>query len=203
MTQLGTLYGRLERRTRELSERFLVSLQHAHIGVRPCETVHRDGRAYLVCRLQVLWGEFSRELIVQSALGGRQTRTGKVLTKAPTVNTMADIRRVLGESRLQGPRMRWEDPSFAVRHARTLKVANYDQINIGLGSASLDEIKPLRNFLVHPNEDTRLKYEQVIRNRGAQGICPDRFMLQPVFGGSTLFDTWIQRLLLAAWNSVE
>ncbi len=196
---LPLLYARYERRSRELSDRFRASL----LSSFPCESIHPDGRLYLLCRLQALWGEFSRELIVRSALGGCRTRRGVILAKAPGVNNMADIRRALGKTMLQSPGMYWEDPKSAVMYANALKVNNYQEISKGLASAKTEDIKSLRNFIVHPNAWTRLRYEQVARNLRMSGMSPDRMLSQPIPGGATLFESWVHQLLIAAWNSVE
>ena len=118
-----------------------------------CQPIHRDGRAHLVVRLQHLWGEFSRELIVKSAMGGCRTRTGRILSRVAGVQKVSDIPAITSK-RLAGPGSNWEDPKFAITQARMLRVENYVEINLGLASANVSEIKCVRNFIVHPNSFT-------------------------------------------------
>ena len=56
-----------------------------------CEPVHKDGRAYLVIWLQDLWGQFCRELVLRSAIGGCETRTGLRLKRVPGIKHVHDI----------------------------------------------------------------------------------------------------------------
>lgn len=195
---------RYERRSRDLSRRFLASMPPHRTDEMPCEEIHADGRAHLICRLQILWAEFSRELIVKSAIGGCRTRNGRVLSSAPQVKTVADVSNVLGaKSGLQSPHMKWEEAEFSVRCAQTLRLGNVEEINRGLGSAQISNIKTLRNFLVHPNKRTRTRYEQVARDLAMPGLRPDELLSQRTLGGPTMFETWIERLLIAASNAVE
>ena len=99
--------------------------------------------------------------------------------------------------------MYWEEPQKAIGYANTLHVNNYNEISKGIGSARIDEIKSIRNFITHPNERTRPNFEQIARNRMMLGLSPDRMLTQQLSGGETLFETWVDQLLIAAWNSIE
>lgn len=98
--------------------------------------------------------------------------------------------------------MNWDDPRFALQQASTLQIANYNQVSIGLSSAQTQDMKFVRNFIVHPNEYTRLRYEQVARSLGSQGFSYDHLLSQRIAGGATIFESWVHQLLGAAWNAV-
>lgn len=200
LSQLYTLYYR---RSLSLNARFLSRLPTDPAEARVCEPIHRDGRGFLVIKLQHLWGEFCRELVVRSAIGGCETRTGQTLPRVPGVKYVADIPRVT-QKPLSGPGTRWEDPGFAIDQARRLQVTNHNEIGLGLGSVSnsLDNLKCVRNFIVHPNRNTRGRYYHMTRTIGFSGIPPDHLLHQSLPGGVTIFEDWVSSLTIAAWNAV-
>ena len=196
------LYRRYVARNRLLLQFYGCPLPQSLVEKEICVPVHRYGRAFLVVRLQHLWGEFSRELVVRSALGHCKTRTGRELPRVPSVLSFADIPKITGKP-MAGRGANWDDPSFALRQANTLNVVNYNEILLGLGSADLSDIRCVRNFIVHPNSFTRANYVQLTRNLGLIGLEPDLLLAHKVIGGATMFDSWIEDLLNAAWKAVE
>ena len=203
MKSLMHLYGRYGTRSLTLTSRFVGQLPADPLEMRSCKLIHRDGRAYLLVRLQHLWGEFCRELVVRSAVGGHATRTGQTLPRVPGVKCVRDIPNITNNP-LSGPRTYWEDPTFAIDQARVLHVANYNEISLGLGSVSTDlaNLKCARNVIVHPNANTYGKYIQMTRSIGFTRLSPDQFLHQHLPGGVTVFDTWVSVFLTAAWNAV-
>ena len=200
---LSALYGSYVARSRSLLSRFAVSRQAV---VTICEPLHRDGATFLVVRLQHLWGEFCRELVVRSATGGCTTRTGLYLPPAPGVNHVRDIPNIirrLTKEQFSGSRSHWEDPSFALRHAQRLQVANLSQMSLGLGSVTiLDQLKSVRNFIVHPNDNTGPKYLQTARALRFRGMPPIQLINQRYLGGATIFEMWASELEAAAYAAV-
>ena len=203
---LIALYGLYVARTVSLLSRFDASLPEKPAEKAVCEPVHRDGSAFLVVRLQHLWGEFCRELVVRSAMGGCVTRTGYHLMPAPNVKCVRDIPLVIRQSTkrpFSGPGSQWEDPQFAIGLAKSLQVANLNQITLGLSSVTtLDHLKRVRNFVVHPNEITAWKYYQTARILGFPGLPPIQLINQLLPGGATILHAWVSDLETAAWNAV-
>ena len=197
------LYGRYDMRSLVLTSRFVGQLPADAVEMRTCKPIHSDGRAYLLIRLQLLWGEFCRELVVRSALGGHETRTGQSLPRAPGVRYVRDIPNIT-KNPLSGPKSYWEDPAFTIRQAKLLQVANYNDINLGVGSIAteLANLKCVRNFVVHPNAKTAAKYMQMTRAIGFTKLPPDELLHQHLPGGVTVFDSWVDVFLTAAWNAV-
>lgn len=126
---------------------------------------------------------------------------------APSVKHVRDIPLVTGQFTKQpffGPGSQWEDPDYAIRQANYLNVANYAQLSVGLGSVTtiLGYLKRVRNFIVHPNIETRNRYVQTMRVLGHRGLSPIELMNQPMRGGITILNHWVSALETAAWNAV-
>ncbi len=200
---LTSLYERYKRRSSSLNARFMVKLPENPDERVACEPMHQDGRAYLVARLQHLWGEFCRELVVKSALGGCETRTGKILPHASGVKRVSDVPQI-AKTPLAGVRSNWDDPEFTIDQAMRLKVANFNDIELGLAPVSIvaDNIRCVRNYIVHPNSRTSSRYAQTARVLGFSGLPPDQLLSRTVPGGETVFENWLSILILAAWSSV-
>ena len=200
---LLSLYGSYVNRCRALDARLTVRLPANLTEAQIYEPVHRDGFAFLVVRLQHLWGEFCRELVVRSAMGGCFTRTGQNLPAAPGAKHVRDLP---GITRLPfaGRGTYWEEPNFVIRQARRLSVTNHLNIDLGVSSASvyLAELKTVRNFVTHPNRETAATYAQLAASRGLTKLPPEHFLRLVSPGGATTFETWTQRLTIAAWNAV-
>lgn len=198
---LSRLYKRYAARNALMLERFLSPAPFDTYAARFCSQTHKDGRAHLVVRLQHLWGEFSKELVLKSAIGDGFTRFGKMLVRVGTMKSPPSNQKLV-DTLKSGPSTHWEDPDYAITQAQKFSVVNYHEISLGLGSAGLHEIKAVRNYIVHPTRNSREKFERAARNRGASGANPDIFVKQRTLGGSTLFEEWSSNLLLAAWNAI-
>ena len=163
----------------------------------------------MVVRLQSLWAEFCRELIVRSAIGGCATRTIQSLPEAMNVKIVKNVQDIVEtqspKGKYSGFGARWEEPTYAIQQAQKLRVANFGNISLGLGIAATDcaNLKAVRNFIVHPNQHTRGRYEQVALVLGYQGITPSQLVNQRSQGGTTIFDGWVAILNLAARNAVD
>ena len=204
---LSSLYDSYAKRSQAILSCSVASLPLDPAEMAVCEPVHQNGGAFLVVRLQALWAEFCRELIVRSAIGNCQSRTGLLVAPALRVKHVRDlpgITRQFTKQPFAGPGAQWEDPVFAIRQARFLGVSNLNQISIGLGSVttSLGYLKRVRNFIVHPNRDTKAKYIQTARTLGFLGAFPTQLVNQHLPGGVTILATWVSDLEIAAWNAV-
>ena len=197
------VYGAYVRRSQALDSRLAVQLPINPDDAKLCEPVHRDALGFLAIRLQHLWGEFCRELVVRSALGNCSTRSGQHVPPAPGAQRVRDLPAI---SRLpfSGRGTFWEDPTFALRQARRLKVFNYNSISLGLSSVAtvVYDLKTVRNFITHPNRTTAAEYAQLSRASGSRGLTPEQFLRQLTPGGATNFETWTRLLTAAAWNAV-
>ena len=196
------VFGRFIARTNALIQRFHSPLPRKQSEQVVCQPVHIESRLYLVIRLQMLWGEFCHQLVVRSALGGLRTLRGHVISPAPGVRRLADIQGTVKKP-LSGPGANWHLPAFSVAQASALKVANYNEINTGLGAANVADLIRVRNYIVHPNESTRVEYFQATRNLASIGMGPDALIASRRTGGATLFETWVADCHTAAWNAIQ
>lgn len=167
-----------------------------------CTPVHEDARLFLVVRLQWLWSEFCRALVIDSALGGARTRGGRVLPRAPGVSRIADLRTLAGKP-ISGPGANWHDPQFAVGIASRLSTANYYEISTGLGSANVDELRLTRNYIVHPNQVTKAGFDQVTRSRGLMRADALTLIAHRSAGGVRVVEAWVSDLQTAALNATR
>ena len=197
------LYGAFLSRSHALDSRLAVQLPAHPQEAKMCLLVHGDALIFLAIKLQHVWGEFCRELVVRSTLGNCSTRSGQ---RVPPSSGALRVRDLPNISRLPfwGRGTYWEDPKFALRQARRLNVVNYQSISLGLTSASsvLDELKTVRNFITHPNRSTAAEYTQLTRTKGLRGLSPEQFLQERTPGGATIFENWTRQLATAAWNAV-
>ncbi len=198
------IYKRYAIRTKSMEARFLARLPADAAQLRECELVHGDGLAYLAIRLQHLWGEFCRELVVRSAIGRCKTDSGRILPAVRLVKNTGHIAVILGMD-LANPKTRWEQPKYAKQHAKTLGVANYNEIDLGLSSVSdtASRLRTVRNFLVHPNKHTAARYFQLTRMYGLRGFPPEQLLRSTLPGGATVFERWSAEFLNAAKTAVH
>lgn len=160
-------------------------------------TVFLSSRLFFVIRLQTLWGEFCRNLVVRSALGQVKTLSGTVVANAPGVSALGDIAKITGKP-ITGPGANWHIPTFAVNSANALQTLNYPQISAGLGSVNGSDLRSVRNYIVHPSELTKSQFDQTALNLGIIGAGPVDLISAPLHGGSNIFESWVLDLQTAA-----
>jgi hypothetical protein len=168
-----------------------------------CPGVHKDAGAFMLVRLQLLWAEFCRELVMTSALGGCQTVTGTVLGPGAAVTSPNDIKQVV-DNETRGRPPPWHIPNFAVTIAQNLGAQNFRQLQLALSRVSpVDDLKVVRNYIVHPWKPTRLAYVQVSRNLGAPGIDPVSLLAIRDSNGNSMFRNWVIQLQNIALDAIR
>lgn len=198
---LERIYYRLERRCNQLIHWLDV---WPYQGQRNEIAIEIIRPAFLANRLQLLWGEFCCELIVRSAMGQCHTRTGNPVSRILGVKKVSDIAAVAGKP-LAGIGAKWEEPSYAIDFSAKLGIANRSEVSAGLAAAdlsNLEDLRILRNYVIHPNRRTGQIYATMVQRYGLAGTRPDGFMRHKSAGG-TIWEIWIGNLLDAAWNAVE
>ncbi len=198
MRALHELYAHFVSRTD-----FLVRKFEAPLASDACIPIHADGRMRMLIRLQHLWAEFCRELVTRSALGGCQTLSGRLLGRVSGVSDWRDIERTAWKESNRRPPP-WHQPKFTLGVANKLAVQNLAQISLGLGAVSpADDLTDIRNYIVHPNERTKLAYNRVTYKLGARGLEPDMLLTSRQIGGATLFEAWVAELQTVAFNAIR
>ena len=149
-----------------------------------------------------LRGEFCRELLVRSSVGGFSTIGGTQLPQVVGISHPRDVDRVAQQT-LGRSTIAWHVPQLAGRVTRTLSPANETQIVTALSSTSpVDDIRTIRNYIVHPNAGTRSRYSAVARRYGVFDSDPDVLLSANIsLGNITRFEYWIIQLQAVALNA--
>ncbi len=199
--KLGSIYARFYYRTDQIAEIFRTPLPSNSQESQSCQPMHQAGEVQLINRLLVLWGEYCWNLVIISALGDALTIQGTLLSPSTGVRGFSDIRAKLGVNFGAGPRTKWDEPQWALQCANALSPTNMNQIGLGLTGVSVDSLKSVRNFLVHPNERTRNIYQNLAQALGYHGIGPKTLLNSNLGMGSTVLESWIADFQNAARNS--
>ena len=197
---LDKLYFRFASRLWRMSE--LYRIESGAVELHP---ERRDGRLFCVVRLQHLWGEFCRELITRSSIGGARTMEGTRLPRVSGVRQWKDVEKIARETTGRRLDVPWHIPEQSARIALKLAPKNATQIVTALSSVSpIDEIRAIRNYVVHPNLDTRVKYGAAARRAGALDPDPDPDILltTKVYPGNvTRFEYWAAQIRIVALDA--
>lgn len=160
-----------------------------------CELPHVYSAQFSAVRLQMLWGQFCKRVIIESALGNVLTSSGQTLSSRikTTKGFKAQIRKV-----------NWHIPPDALKQARKWQVENYNQIALGLTSAPMSDVNAFRNYLVHPGEGS---VEKLINAFPILRITPEsnpyNLLSYTIPGGQSRFEDWVDRLMIAALEAVR
>ena len=191
--KLGIIYARFAGRTDRILTAFQTPLPANAAEAENCRPIHTAGAAFLVNRLQMLWGEYCRNLVILSARGNALTVAGKLISPAPDLAGFPQIKAVLGNSFGSGPNTHWDDRDWAIGRANLLKPVNGNQINIGLGTAPIKDLKVVRNFLIHPNQRTKRAYLELARRLGYPGLEPNSLLATDWGDGIDVIGSWVKQ----------
>ena len=189
--KLGIIYARFAGRTDRILTAFQTPLPANAAEAENCRPIHIAGAAFLVNQLQMLWGEYCRNLIILSARGNALTVAGKLISPAPGLAGFPQIKAVLGNSFGGGPNTHWDDRDWAIGRSNLLKPVNGNQINIGLGTAPIKDLKVVRNFLIHPNQRTKSDYLKLARYLGYPDLEPNSLLAADWGDGVDVIGSWV------------
>ena len=180
-----------------LHDRFLAI--SADVGCAGCQSAG-FGEAILVPWLQTKWSEFTRDLIVASALGTRRTRRTSV-KPVSGVRSRYDAERIVKAAATRTAQKRgtpypvWHSPSFAVEVGSLIGLNNLPRIEVTLGSTIVPrQITDFRNYLVHPSNRTRQRYEELQAKLGMLRAEPEDLLHQLQSPNLTVFTSWVREL---------
>jgi hypothetical protein len=200
---LRELYSHFVARTNLLVEKYDFPIPPDTSHRDMCNAIHSDGRALMIIRLQLLWGEFCRELVMRSALGGYLTITGTFPSASPALLSLQAIQQAINLER-RGRPPAWHSPVFALAVARRLNIQNYDQVSLALTQASpVDDLRTIRNYIVHPSEFTRIPYVNITWRLGSPGTDPVSLLAVRLPGGATRYETWVADLQTMVLDAVR
>ena len=203
---LGELYAHFVSRTNRLADAYKPESVAGLENIAARQAFHRDSRLYCVIRLQHLWGEFCRELVTRSSIGGVSAIGGTRLPGVRGVRNWRDVERIASES-LRGRReIAWHVPERVVGIARKLSPANESRItdSLAVAGSPAPEIRIVRNYLVHPNADTWIRYNRLSRELGVFDSDPDALLTANVPQRDvTRFEYWVIRLQAIALDAAR
>ena len=196
------LYTGFASRTDRMVELYNVTTNLGSKTEPICPQIERDSRLFCVIRLQHLWGEFCRELLVRSSIGGATTIGGLYLPRASGIKRPSDVTRVARRT-LKQRHIAWHIPDNIARIANEIAPANENEIIIAVNSVSpVANILAIRNYLVHPNPRTRLAYSNAAIELGMPDSDPDTLLCARISpGGVTRFESWIIQLQAIALSA--
>ena len=204
-SRLDLAAATFNRKTEELHTKFLAISSDPTCA--ECQSAG-FGEAILVAWLQEAWIEFTRKLIVASALGTRRRR-GTTFRAIPGVKSEADAERIVKVAASCTAFKRgtvypvWHAPHFAIEVGSLIGLRNLPNLEFALGSTIVPEqITAFRNYLVHPSEKTRKKYEGLQAKLGHH-LEPEILLHQRQGPGLTVFTSWIRELERIANNSTQ
>lgn len=203
---LGELYAHFVSRTNRLADVYKPDVAAGLENRAAHRAFHRDSQLYRVIRLQHLWGEFCRELVTRSSIGGVRTIGGTRLTGVRGVRVWKDVERVARESIGGRREIAWHVPERVVGIARKLSPANVSQItnSLSVAESPAPEIRIARNYLVHPNADTWIRYNRLSRELGVFDSDPEALLTANVPQRDvTRFEYWIIRLQTIALDAAR
>ena len=166
------------------------------------------GEAILAAWLQTEWGNFTRNLIVASALGTR--RSGTPVKAIAGVRSPADAEKMVRTAAACAAKIRgtsypvWHAPLFAIEVGSLIGLHNQPKLEVVLGATLVPgQIADFRNYLVHPGDKTRKKYEGLQAKLGMFGMEPEDLLHQFQGPGLTVFTSWIRELQRIADDSTR
>ena len=160
-------------------------------------------RGFLVNRFFHLWGEYCRHVVTASALGGYRTLGGVFLNGAQGITCVSDILSAIKKTSIVGPGLRWGDPTWTVRHAKKIQPVNLQQITLGVGAVPYEDVRRVRNFIIHSNPHTRSEFDSVALKYSLLGANADDLLLHKLPGGGTVMETWVRDFQSAALDAIR
>ena len=158
------------------------------------------GEAILATWLQTKWGEFTERLVVASAAGTRRTR-GTSFKPVAGVRSRSDAEKFVKAAASSTAKERgtpypvWHSPTFAIDVGNGMGLHNLAQLEAALGPAiAPQQITEFRNYLVHPTDRTRQKYDALRAKLGMHRIEPEDLLHQWHAPNLPVFTQWVREL---------
>lgn len=156
-------------------------------------------KALSVVRLHDTWARFCREIFIMSAIGKARDLTGNIIVGVPGAANSSDVLNILWRihpRRSNRPRSsywepKWYNPTEFIRLAQYVGLSNFPTLSAAIGAtpSPIDDLRKIRNFLVHRSESAARDAKMVVGN-----MSPMEYLEQIVSPGFPLFITWIYQL---------
>lgn len=160
---------------------------------------------FTIVLLHDSWARFCRSLVLISAACNPITLSGVRLTKAPGIQRIDQvIPHLMSQYRRRRNEPRWGDARDCIDAAGRLEIQNLTAVTDAIGSSSspVEEIRCLRNFIVHKNRETALSVRQ--RYSMSRGdLCAVAIAGDFQSGGIRLFQLWTRELVNISMASIR
>ena len=166
-----------------------------------CSTCHSAGfeQALLAAWLQEQWSQFSRDFVIASTQGTR--RKSNPVKSLPGVRTLIDAEKTIKPAASDVATRHglsipiWHAPWFVIEVSMLVGLRNVSRIEATFGPTNIPaEVSDFRNYLVHPNTKTKVRYDALQAKYGLFDVEPAQFTSQEQSAGLSLFHGWIQGL---------
>ena len=199
---LSAVYEKFYNETEAIHAKFLAIVQDT--ACAGCQSAG-FGEAILTAWLQTKWGEFSRELLIESLLCMYTANISVTATK-----TLGDAERTVTKTAREIAAKRglpfpvWHSTGFVIEVAQEIALSNSTTIEHAIGPTTVPErITQFRNYLVHPTSRNRTKYEELLSKLGMLGKEPQELLHQSVRPGLVIFTSWIRELQFVSQASTN
>ena len=162
-----------------------------------------------VVKLNDMWSKYCRNLIIISAVDKPRTITGTTVITSNVVKKYKDVmpflrRKFNRKNILWEPK--WHIAHEAIKAAHELSISNYQTISSAIGAqcSPADEIRIVRNYIVHQNKETARKYIGILINYNIpQNTAAVKMLEEFMILGVNLFEYWIRKLQIMARLSIN
>ena len=189
-----------------LHDKFLVAISDP--ACVECPAAGFSG-AVFTAWLQEEWSNFLRNLIIASALGtrrksGASVRAIRGVSNRPNAEKIVNgaAKSVAKHRGLQQPV--WHAPEFVIEVSNYVRLANFATIEATLSPTRVpQQLTVFRNYLVHPSDRNRIKYQKLQAEFGLLDIEPQDFVYRHRSRGVPVFTSWVRELQSIAHASTR
>jgi len=172
-----------------------------------CTNSHVPTRHNCVIELYNHWSEFCKQLLINSARGGFQTRSGGVLLKAPGLPLDNDVISFLRTKYRNRP-IYWE-PNWTISidfidACIKIDIANLSDVIAAIASTGSpsEQLRRSRHYLAHRNKGTATLAINELSIYGATlPLDIDQLIRKPVRAGANMFEVWVLDLTAIAFSA--
>ena len=157
----------------------------------------------MVNRFFHLWSEYCRHVVTASALGGYRTHSGVLLNNARGITCVSDLLNAIKTNSIVGPGLRWGDPKWTLNKANKIQPVNLQQIKLGVGAVPYEDVRRVRNYIIHSNPHTRAEFDSVAIKYSMLGANSDDVLLHRLPGGGTVMESWVKEFQSAALDAIR
>jgi hypothetical protein len=170
-----------------------------------------DRHGQLACEMVVIrmhdaWARFCREIVITSAIGNTVTISGLPVSRCHVTVTDhgSAVAYLLSTYKKRRYEPKWGDVQECIDAASRFRVTNLSTLSAGLGATNspAEEIRHARNYYAHRKGGSALK--AMATNLFTGKYFPEvRDLNRFTSGGSTVIESWVQRLTSVATASIQ